>query len=380
MRPVSLYIHTPFCKRRCSYCTFYHLPYDEAQDRAYLAAVVNELGSLKREFGPLDIQTVFFGGGTPTVLQTASLDRILGAVRDDISSAAEITVEANPEDIDGDKMRALRGLGVNRVSIGIQSMQPKALHVLKRCSAELNARAIATVKEHFDNFSVDLLIGIPGSTSHDVRETLDRILEFAPPHMSLYCLEPGGPMQRDVADFFTRVDSEQAADEYLAVCARLGDAGYRHYEVSNFAREGRLSRHNFAYWDGSEYLGAGPSAHSFMGGSRFHNEASLPRYIAAFGGDGAHATAQVEPGVRGAGELRGVDERGPEEKNLEALMLGLRTERGAELGAIRNHDVLEALVDEQLAFVEGGRLVLRARGYLLLNEIVERLSRDPARG
>jgi oxygen-independent coproporphyrinogen-3 oxidase len=362
MRDLSLYVHIPFCMRRCSYCTFYHVPHIDDYETAFVGGLIRELASAAEEIGePFRCPTVFFGGGTPSVLRSESLDEIFDAISPFLSDAdnAEITLEANPEDVTDGLLRGLRGRGVNRLSLGVQSMNPGALKVLKRCSASVNARAIDLVGNHFDNYSMDVLLGIPGGALADLQSTMRCLTDGAPPHFAVYCLEPGGVMAGEVGGFFAGVDAERSAEEYLYVCESLWEGGYEHYEVSNFARPGYESRHNRTYWHGGEYLGIGPGAHSFIGGERFHNEPSIERYVSA---GGASALRRMEP-------------RDDEQRLIERCMLSLRTSDGLPMEQLEcPKSVIDDLLESDLAAVVDDRLVLTDRGFLVLNEIVLRLT------
>lgn len=359
MRNISLYVHVPFCKRRCPYCTFYHVSHIDKQEDAFVDALLAEWGAAVGDIGePFRCPTVFFGGGTPSTLEGRSLDRIFDAIAPYLEGVTdrEITIEANPEDVTPELLDRLQRCGVNRLSLGVQSMRREALRTLHRCAPDVNRRAIETTREHFANYSVDLLIGVPDMPPGGMHDTIEQILEYAPPHLSVYCLEPGGAMKSDQT-FFDRVDGERSADEYLAVCETLRSRGYAHYEISNFARPGFESRHNRVYWRGAEYLGVGPGAHSFVDGERFHNAPSITRYV-----------AQVRPLATRLPDIRGNDER-----LLEAHMLALRTSDGLAVDRV-GREVVDELVAAELATVMGERMVLSDRGFLVLNEIVMRVA------
>jgi oxygen-independent coproporphyrinogen-3 oxidase len=364
MREISLYVHVPFCKRRCSYCTFYHVPHLETYESVLVDALVREFGAAAKEIGePFRCPTVFFGGGTPSVLNEQSLDRVFAAIEPYLpgNASCEVTFETNPEDVTPDLLTNLRARGANRLSLGIQSMGADGLRILKRCAPRTNAGAVEIVKEHFGNYSVDLLLGIPEGLPADLRLTLDHLDRWDPPHVSVYCLEAGGVMEADVKDFFAGVDAERAADEYLLVCEELARRGYVHYEVSNFAKPGYESRHNRCYWRGGEYVGIGPAAHSFIGGERFYNEASIERYVSA--------------GIEFPADVRRIEPRGPSARRLEDLMLALRTSDGLPLDRLTcRGSAVEELVAGAFARVVEGRVILTDRGYLVLNEVLMRLA------
>jgi oxygen-independent coproporphyrinogen-3 oxidase len=360
MRPISLYIHVPFCTRRCSYCSFYHVARNPEHESGYLEALLDELTWALADIGEVRFETVFVGGGTPSTLGAGGLERIVTALEGRIASGAEVTCELNPEDVTAGLAAALVELGVNRVSLGVQSMDAAAQGVLKRCSPPVNRRAIDLLARHFENMSFDVLLGIPGSSPAVTRTTLDELVALRPAHLSVYCLEPGGDMGREVERFFDRVDPERSADEYLETCAVLGRAGYRHYEVSNFARHGFDSMHNRVYWSGGEYLGLGPGAHSFIAGKRFHNPPSLQDYLSRRGPQ--RAAARV---------VDAVDDEG---SHLERAMLALRTDRGMPLAWARcPRETIDGFVAEGLARRVDDRLVLTDRGFLVTNDVLLRV-------
>jgi oxygen-independent coproporphyrinogen-3 oxidase len=360
MRPISLYIHVPFCTRRCSYCSFYHVPSQKPREEAFVDALVDEIAAAFADVRePFALRTVFVGGGTPTVLDDASWGRILDAVAPAFPAGGpeEFTVEMNPEDVAPARVRFLRGLGVNRASLGIQSMHPVGQKVLKRCGPEVNARAIEIVRGAFDNVSFDVLLGVPKTTPADLAATLDALLAYEPRHLSVYGLEPGGDVSHEVERFFRAVDPDRVADEYLGVCETLRDGGFRHYEVSNFARPGFESLHNRVYWDGGDYLGVGPAAHSCLDGRRWWNRPSLDLYLQRRGDE--HLGARV------------MDETG--DGAIERVMLALRTDRGAPAEWL-DPALTGGFAREGLVEVRDGRVRATDRGFLVLNDLVLRLA------
>lgn len=363
MKPLSLYIHVPFCTRRCSYCSFYHVEAAREREVRFVDALVSEIGAAMPPRDEMALRTIFVGGGTPTVLGNDSWERIMAAIAPWMPAAgpAEFTVEMNPEDVTREMVSFLHGLGVNRASLGIQSMHEVGQKVLKRCAPEINRRAIDTVMHEFDNVSFDVLLGVPKTTPDDVARTISALLEYRPRHFSVYGLEAGGDMSHEVERFFAAVDPDRVADEYLDVCGILSRAGYRHYEVSNFAQSGFESLHNRVYWDGGDYLGLGPAAHSSLGGQRFWNEASLDSYLSR----------------RGEAHLRSRTVDVPADSALERVMLALRTDRGAPREWL-THDgsVIERFRREGLIVEDEGRIRATDPGYLVLNELVLRLSEE----
>ncbi len=310
------------------------------------------------EIGPVSLRTIFVGGGTPTVLERHEWERVVAALAPHVPAhgVEEFTVEMNPEDVDLDLVNFLHGLGVNRASLGIQSMHEVGQKVLKRCTPEINERAIDIVQNRFDNVSFDVLLGVPKTGIADLRATLIRLVAKSPAHLSIYGLEPGGDMGDEVERFFRAVDPDRVADEYLEACGLAEAAGFGHYEVSNFALPRRESLHNRVYWDGGDYLGVGPAAHSSIDGKRFSNAPSIDAYAARHGEE--HLAARLH------------DEGG--DARLEAIMLALRTDRGIARDVCDTNAVTE-LVDEGLARVDEERVRLTDRGYLVLNDVVLRL-------
>ncbi|HKW13428.1 MAG TPA: radical SAM family heme chaperone HemW [Candidatus Krumholzibacteria bacterium] len=361
MKPLSLYIHVPFCTRRCSYCSFYHVEAQREREVRFVDALLGEIEAAMPHRGEMALRTIFVGGGTPTVLGHDSWERIMRALAPWMPSTGplEFTVEMNPEDVTREMVSFLRGLGVNRASLGIQSMHEVGQKVLKRCTPEINVHAIETVMRELDNVSFDVLLGVPKTTPDDLLQTLAALLRYQPRHLSVYGLEAGGDMSHEVERFFAAVDPDRVADEYLTVCSTLGASNYRHYEVSNYAQRGFESLHNRVYWDGGDYLGLGPAAHSSMGGQRFWNEPSLDAYLSCSGPE--HIRARHLDAV--------ADDR------LERLMLALRTDRGAPREWLaRDAAHVDEFCREGLLVIEGDRVRATDRGYLVLNELVLRLS------
>ena len=360
MKALSLYIHVPFCTRRCSYCSFYHVEAQREREVRFVDALVGEIDAALSPGDDVALRTIFVGGGTPTVLGNDSWERIMQALAPWMPSGgpAEFTVEMNPEDVTREMVAFLRGLGVNRASLGIQSMHDVGQKVLKRCTPEINAHAIDIVMREFDNVSFDVLLGVPKSTPDDLTRTVESLVAYRPRHLSVYGLEAGGDMSHEVERFFAAVDPDRVADEYLTVCSALASSGYRHYEVSNYAQPGFESLHNRVYWDGGDYLGVGPAAHSSMGGQRFWNEPSLDAYLSRSGAQ--HVAARHIDVI--------------EDSGLERLMLALRTDRGLARESCRDDAVVEQFCRDGLLAADGDRIRATDRGYLVLNELVLRLS------
>ncbi|HYC44807.1 MAG TPA: radical SAM family heme chaperone HemW [Burkholderiales bacterium] len=263
--PLSLYIHVPWCVRKCPYCDFNsHEARGDVPEAAYVDALIADLESALPLVWGRKFYTIFFGGGTPSLLSAAAIERLLSAVRARVPLAtdAEVTLEANPGTFEAERFAAYRAAGVNRLSIGIQSFDPRFLKALGRIHDDKQAEhAIEIARAHFENFNLDLMYALPGQMLGDVRSDLRRALAFSPPHLSLYHLtiEPNTYFHR----FPPTVPDDDAAAEMQAVIeSTLSAAGYEHYETSAYARHGRRSRHNLNYWTFGDYLGIGAGAHS----------------------------------------------------------------------------------------------------------------------
>ena len=365
--PAGIYIHVPFCASKCGYCDFYSRVRQD-QKAGYLAALGEEIRGYKGQGIPVD--TIFFGGGTPSVLSPDEIGGILAALRESFTllPEGEWTMEANPETVSPGYLQAVRALGINRLSYGIQSGVDRELRALGR--KHTFARAAEAVKEAREagikNLSLDLMLGIPYQTADSLRETLDKILALHPNHLSCYLLkiEPGTPFARRHAETDCPSDDE-AADFYLTVCETLRAAGFTHYEISNFARPGYESRHNLKYWRDTPYIGFGPAAHSCFGGKRFYNPADLALYI--------------EKG----GRVSAVEDDGSCGGYTERLMLGLRLAGGVSLPEIAALD-LAFTPEEQAAFAsrcapyiraglmerKDGRIAITEKGMLVSNGLL----------
>ena len=317
---LGLYLHIPFCRSKCTYCDFYSLPHSEEKMDAYTAALIRHLEEVAPRCARQTVDTVYFGGGTPSYLGEKRLTQLLKTVkkRYHVAPDAEITLEANPDSAgDWKTLRALRRAGFNRVSLGVQAADDAMLRRIGRVHTwdqVLSAVAAARMAK-LENLSLDLIYGLPGQTLADWQETLTAAAALEPKHISCYGLkvEPGTPLwqQRQSAAL---PDDDAQADMYLWTVDYLAKQGYAQYEISNFARPGFESRHNLKYWRLEEYAGFGPGAHSDLGGVRFAYERDLDAYI--------------------AGELRlsEMERIPPLDRDLEYIMLSLRTVQGIDSG------------------------------------------------
>jgi oxygen-independent coproporphyrinogen III oxidase len=318
----GLYVHVPYCRSLCPYCDFVKAPLHHAEPARLVAALEREWDLARAATGEWSApRTVYVGGGTPTALPEEALERLLawlGRVRGD-GRTREFTVEANPEGLTDAKLSLLRSCGVDRLSLGVQSLEPAALKSLGRIhTSEAALDAADRARRHgFRNLSVDLMYGVPGETPSGFRAALETLIGRGVPHVSAYALqvEEGTPWAAKVARGAAAAPEEGVlADRYEDLVRTLRAAGYRHYEVSNFALPGFESKHNQGYWTRRPYLGLGPGAHSFDGAARWSNDRSIPGYM-----------ERVEAGALPREERHTLTER---EAAEERIFLGLRRSRG----------------------------------------------------
>ena len=286
MQSLGLYIHIPFCRSKCRYCDFCSFPNASEQDfEDYVAALCRDLQARAADCADHRVDTVYVGGGTPTILPWRSLEKILNTVMRSycVSADAEITAECNPKTADAEKLTAMRQMGFNRLSMGMQSAQEKELRALGRIHSfsDFCATFSAARDAGFDNLSADLMMGIPHQTVASYLDTVERLCSLEPEHISAYGLivEEGTPFG-DMGDKLILPAEEAEEEMYFRGIERLAAHGYRQYEISNFARAGYESRHNLRYWNCEDFLGFGPAAYSDFGGTRFGNSRDLAAYIA----------------------------------------------------------------------------------------------------
>ena len=315
----GLYIHVPFCLSKCPYCDFYSLTSLIALP-LFLDALLKEMETYRNEFNSFD--TVYIGGGTPSLLSLQQLESVLGGIREnfDLMPNTEITIETNPADLHQSYLESLREIGINRLNIGIQSFDLKLLRFLGRRHSLAQALSAieASRKAGFHNIGLDLIYGIPGQAIDSWLDTLRRAVSFSPEHVSCYQLtiESRTPLgKRYQAGEFSMPDEESQYEFFMKTSQFLEGAGFLHYEVSNFAKGAEhTSRHNQKYWDHSPYLGLGPAAHSFQNNRRWWNHRSIDKYLAAING-GNLPVEETETLTM-------------EQLLLETLYLGLRTKKG----------------------------------------------------
>ncbi len=352
-----LYVHIPFCPKVCPYCSFYKEASDRNKTRAFLDAVLKTAATASEGLRP---QTVFFGGGTPTALSTSQLQFLIGGLQEriDFSGVEEFTIEMNPATVSHEKAAALLALGVNRVSMGVQSWDPGLLLTLGRVHSAAQARRSYEILREagVGNVNLDLIFGIPGQSETIWHNTLRETIDLGPDHISAYCLT-----YEEDTEFFQRFERGEMAPEegrdaafFEIAMEELEGAGYGQYEISNYARPGGECRHNLAYWRGDDYEGLGPSAFSTRDGLRRRRIADTAAFIQS-----------VEAGVSSYDFVEVID---PATRAAERLAFALRTSDGVALDDVPAvHST--ALIAEGLARREGRRLVLTRRGRLVADEI-----------
>jgi oxygen-independent coproporphyrinogen-3 oxidase len=371
----GLYLHIPFCAAICNYCNFNRGLFDAGQKTRYVEAMVAEIaGAGTAEGAPrAGADTIYFGGGTPSLLEPAEVAQVIDACRQafDVSGDAEITLEANPESVDEARLAAFRAAGINRLSFGVQSFRDDELRRLSRLHTA--TRAVIAVSEArragFDNLSLDLMMWLPEQGIAHWLESVDAAIAVAPEHISLYLLEvyPNAPLREDMARArWSQAPDDDAAAMYLGAMERLGAAGYDQYEISNVAKPGRRSRHNLKYWTDGEWLGFGCGAHTTRVGVRTKNVSGIDEYITRIGAD---TSAVVE-----------VRRMSVEEQLGDALFTGLRLVEGVDLATFRDRygvDVWERYgadladqIEAGLVRHDGNRLWLTRRGMLLAHEVM----------
>lgn len=369
-QPVGLYIHIPFCIRKCNYCDFLSFPANEKTQKLYLEALVQEMKLWREDRGAFDIDTVFVGGGTPSALSVDGINILLEAVHKYFCTdgITEFTVECNPGTVSADKLRLYRDGGVNRLSIGMQSTIDGELKSLGRIHSfrEFTECYELARKLGFENINIDVMSAIPGQTPESYRATLKQVTELKPEHISSYSLiiEEGTPFYEQYADE-PPVDEETDRKMYRDTKELLARAGYERYEISNYAKRGKECRHNLKYWKREEYLGLGLGAASFLGHSRFSNRKDMEGYI-----------RQIRLG-RLPVEIH--ERLCPEEEKSEFMYLGLRCMEGiSERHFFQSFgeklsdcygDEIQRCMEQGLLNRRGDRLFLTERGIDVSNRV-----------
>ncbi len=364
---VGLYVHIPLCVRKCAYCDFCSYPIDSAAEwrNEYITALCREIGSYAHR--GLRVDTVFFGGGTPSLLTPAEVRRIYGVIREsfDISRLTEFTVEVNPGAVSEDTLAAYLECGVNRISIGLQSIHKNELKYLGRIHTyeDFLSTYRAVRAAGIDNVSIDLMYGIPLQTRDSFAQALREVIALSPEHISVYGLiiEEGTPFCERRCEL-PLPDTDCEADMYRLACDTLREAGYYHYEISNYAQAGRESLHNLKYWRTEEYIGVGVAASSFLDGVRFGNPTDISGYLS---GDSRAYTDDVSDITS---------------RQEEFVVLRLRLAEGFSLEEYRQQfsedfldrfgDTVRMLTDAGYAHITDGRFALTERGFYVSNSII----------
>ncbi len=379
----GLYLHVPFCSQRCVYCDFYFVTTQQTH-AGFMQALCAEIEHYGHTYGPKEpVETIYFGGGTPSLLHLDDVARLLRTIDDhfDTGGVQEVTFELNPEDVDVDYLRGLRSLGVDRLSIGVQSFFQADLDFMNRSHTAAQAETVVGLARTagFDNFSLDLIFGLPEQPFEYWGANLEKAVRLEAPHLSAYGLtvEPRTPLHKQVErGLVTPADEETMRERYLFTMDYLRARGYEHYEISSFARPGQRALHNSRYWEHANYLGFGPSAHSFwwtgLPAHRWANLRNLRRY------EGFLAQREAPLDFREALSL--------DDLANEYLMLRLRTGDGLDLAYFAERygadllfekaDELAWLESEELVTQSEGRLRLTDNGKTLADAVTERLLMD----
>jgi len=370
----GLYIHVPFCVKKCNYCDFVSYPYQEENVKAYLVGLEQEmkLYSQSPVFQNREISTVYIGGGTPTCLSMFDLGKIINGVfkNFNVCTGAEVTMEANPGTVNPQLLASIQAAGVNRLSLGVQSCRDDELRLLGRIHSFRQAKETFLMAREagLHNIGVDLISGMPGQSALDWMETLNNIIALEPDHVSAYGLqlEAGTPLYEDVqSGSLAPCSEEEELKMFLQTGDFLTNYGFDHYEISNFATPGRQCRHNLMYWHNQEYLGIGPAAHSFINGCRYANEVQISAYKDAL-------DVECLP-VANQEKIDTVTEM------AETVFLGLRLLKGLSLDCFKRRfgcaidevypGPLQKLTDMGLVESAGGYLRLTRRGLPVANRV-----------
>lgn len=369
----GIYIHIPFCKQACHYCDFYFSTSLKKRDQM-VWALAKEIEQRKDEFKEIKVETIYFGGGTPSVLTIAEIQLIIDTIYKnyEISDSPEITLEANPDDLSLERIKDYTNTRINRLSIGIQSFFEDDLRLMNRAhNAEEAKNCLSVATRHFDNISVDLIYGIQNSTTEKWMQNIETALSFGVPHISSYALtiEPKTALAKFIEKgIIDDVDDAVAQEQFYLLKDTLESQGFVHYELSNFGKEGYFSRNNSAYWQGRSYLGIGPSAHSFNGKQRGWNFRNNSKYIKSI--EGGKLPIEIET-------LTVTD------RYNEYIMTGLRTIWGVSLDKIENDfgetykaylfDMAQPLIEQELLYLKAAHLHVTKKGQFLSDGIAAEL-------
>lgn len=358
----GIYLHIPFCKKACHYCNF-HFSTSLRQKNDFTGALLREIHLQQNYLQGRAVETIYFGGGTPSLLEQEELNMILDQLRRSftIHPQAEYTLEANPDDITAAKLAVWKQAGINRLSIGIQSFFEEDLQWMNRAHNAQQAEACIRLAQQagFNNLTIDLIYGTPGLTDARWQDNVQKALSLGVPHLSCYALtvEPGTALQKMIAQHKKEaVDDEKQAHHFTLLMQWLEEAGYEHYEISNFAKPGFRSRHNTSYWQGKPYLGLGPSAHSFNGGARQWNIANNVLYIQSLEKD----TVPFES-----------EQLSARQQLNEYIMISLRTAEGIDLNRLEQQFGAAARSAVQASlqpYLQSNRCIIHEQRVMLTKE------------
>lgn len=380
MRKIGIYIHIPFCKQKCSYCDFVSFPKDKSIQEQYIQALIKEIKERKIELQNLQEEcqasTVYVGGGTPSYIEANAIKQILEEIKQvyRIENDAEFTIEMNPGTISEEKLRIYKESGINRISIGLQTTQDNLLKQIGRIHTYeqfLENYKLAR-KLGFSNINVDLMIGLPNQNMKNVEESIERVIKLNPEHISVYSLilEEGTKLYEQYLKNELELPTEEMErDMYWKVKEKLEKAGYRQYEISNFAKQGKESKHNLACWNQKEYLGFGLAAHSYLENTRYSNTEDIEEYM-----------KNIELGKLTKNRILH-ETQTEEDKRKEYMLLGLRKIEGVSISKFKEKFVqnplflfrkeLNRLVEEKLITVELDQIKLTPKGLDLANIVWE---------
>ncbi|XOV92717.1 MAG: radical SAM family heme chaperone HemW [Bacteroidota bacterium] len=369
----GIYLHIPFCRQACHYCDF-HFSTNLKNVDQLIDAITKEISLRKDYLRDHKIETIYFGGGTPSILKAPLIEQILDEISKNfvVSESVEVTLEANPEDVSRDAIKAWKGMGINRLSIGIQTFDEKKLAFINRShNAKQATEAMELIASHFENFNADLIYAIPPEEMGTWTSDLEKLLAYNPPHVSLYGLTIeektvfGKWLEKGKIE---EVSENENADEYQKAIEVLESHGFIHYEISNFCKPDNYSKHNTSYWKGAKYLGVGPGAHSYDGNSRSWNIRNNPRYIENINRGLSYYTEEI---------LSLID------KQNEYLLTRLRNIWGIDLKVFQelfknnfmaiNPSYIDQLISNQFAIIEDDHFHLTKKGWFIADEILERL-------
>lgn len=369
--PFGLYIHIPFCTSKCRYCDFYSVKYNSTIFKDFLSSLYKEISIYGKILSVKRVKTIYFGGGTPSLVEPEKLEDIINKLTSSfkIDEKAEITLECNPSSLKKNKIKEYKKIGVNRLSLGIQSFCDQELRLLGRIHTSKEARKVIDwVKDIYSNFNIDLIFAIPGQNMKDWKENLKFALSYNPPHLSLYNLqiEEDTPLQIMVNKGEIKpVDNEIDASMYIYATNKLKEEGYSQYEISNFSHSSFFSRHNMIYWKYEPYIGLGPSAHSFTGQQRFYNYSDVKKYIGMLSLNKLPISNIINLTKR--------------EKMAEMMFMGLRLLQGVSLTDFRKRfkvelkevyeEELNKLTEKGLVNINNDKVKLTEKGLLFGNEV-----------